>query len=459
MTQPNGRVRPIEVIAGLSLVGLPAAFLGYEFLPGAVWAWAIGAFAILGVIGPWANAARTSRVLAGPMIVASAIAVGWTGTEPLAEGVLAGAGVIAFILAAQILGDALVRGGYDRLIRALWSEIRWKTAWLALLGGYVLSWVFMFTSMPVMYSALYRYDDAAREARSPVAKDLGILLARAYGAAAMATPMGATVLVALAVTSVSLGDFLIAATPLSLMMMPLALIGLNGRLRALDEPGARLVAERAPDGSRFAYSLLLAMVVALMTMIATVSIFHLPPLSAVSLGAIIIAVIWGFLGARLIPGAPGGFNGWERELARYGRRLSDGGLLILAGSVVGTSLARTPLMNSLASALSELNVTIVGMVITIVVVIALRIVGMPPPAIVLVAGPVLVRAVSIPADAMAVLLVAASIFGFLISPASLTSAIVSSLTGWSPVEVSLSRQAPFVFLAGALACGYVLLIS
>jgi len=92
-------------------------------------------------------------------------------------------------------------------------------------------------------------------------------------------------------------------------------------------------------------------------------------------------------------------------------------------------------------------------------VVTLRIVGMPPPAIVLVAGPVLVRAVPLDADAMAVLLVAASIFGFLISPASLTSAIVSSLTGWSPVEVSLSRQAPFVFLAGALSCVYVLLIS
>ena len=367
--------------------------------------------------------------------------------------------MIAFILAAQILGDALVRGGYDRLIRALWSEIRWRTAWLALLGGYVLSWVFMFTSMPVMYSALYHYDDAAREARSPVAKDLGILLARAYGAAAVATPMGATVLVALAVTSVSLGDFLIVATPLSLMMMPLALIGLGGRLRVLDEPGGRLVAERAPEGSRFAYSLLWAMVAALMTMIAIVSIFHLPPLSAVSLGAIIIAVVWGFLGVRFVPDAPGGFNGWGPELARYGRRLSDGGLLILAGSVVGTSLARTPLMDSLAAALSELNITIVGMVITIVVVVTLRIVGMPPPAIVLVAGPVLVRAVPLDADAMAVLLVVASIFGFLISPASLTSAIVSSLTGWSPVEVSLSRQAPFVFLAGALSCVYVLLMS
>jgi hypothetical protein len=60
---------------------------------------------------------------------------------------------------------------------------------------------------------------------------------------------------------------------------------------------------------------------------------------------------------------------------------------------------------------------------------------------------------------MAVLLVVASTFSFLISPASLTSAMVSSLTGWSPVEVSLSRQLPFVALASVLSCGYVLLIS
>jgi hypothetical protein len=449
----------MEVLAGVSQVGLPATLFAYEFLVGGLWSWAVGLLAVLGIIAPWANAAKTTRMLAAPMIIASVIAVAWTGTGPLAEGVLSGAGVVAFILAAQVLGDALVRGGYDRLIRALWSGIRWRSAWLALLGGYILSWVFMFTSMPVMYSALYRYDDAARDARSPVAKDLGILLARAYGAAAVATPMGATVLVALAVTSVSLGDFLVVATPLSLMMAPLALIGIGGKLRALDEPGVRVTTEAAPTGSRFAYILLWAMLAALTVMIGVVSILHLPPLASVSLGVILIAAVWGLLGVRFVSGAPGGFSGWSSELARYGHRLSDGGLLILAGSVVGTSLARTPLMDSLESALTELGITIVGMIVTIVVVVALRVVGMPPPAIVLVAGPVLVRAISLDADAMALLLVVASIFGFLVSPASLTSAMVASMTGWTPVEVSLSRQAPFVILAGVLSCAYVLLIT
>jgi hypothetical protein len=198
---------------------------------------------------------------------------------------------------------------------------------------------------------------------------------------------------------------------------------------------------------------------ALLVMIAIVSVLKLSPLAGVSAGVILIAVVWGFLGVRLVPEAPDGFDCLRNELARYGRRLADGGLLVLAGSVFGTTIARTPLMDSFATALSNLDLTVAGVIITIVVVVGLRIVGMPPPAIGLVAGLVLVPAVPLEPQAMAVLLVVASTFGFLVSPASLTSAMVSSLTGWSPVEVSLSRQLPFVALASVLSCGYVLLIS
>ncbi|MGH2703008.1 MAG: hypothetical protein ACRDJ2_14700 [Actinomycetota bacterium] len=459
LSRQNVDAPPHAVLAGFSQVGLPSAFLLYELRPSTFASWAVGVFAVLAVIAPFSMAERTMRVLAVGMLAGSFVSVAWTGTDVVSEGVLNGAGVIAFILAAQILGDALVRGGYDQLFRALWADITWRASWLALLGGYLLSWVFMFTSMPVMYSALYRYDETTRNARSPLGKDLGILLARAYGAAAVATPMGATVLVALSVTSVSLGDFLVVATPLSLALVPLTLIGIGGRLRALDNPGVRLDSVRAPDGSRFSYGLLVAMMLALATMIAVVSLLHVPPLAGVSSGVILIAAVWGVLGVRFVPRAPGGFGGLQPELARYGRRLSNGGLLVLAGSVFGTTLARTPIMDSLSAGLSRLDITLAGVIITIIIVIALRVVGMPPPAIVLVAGPALVQAVPLEPQAMALLLVVAGIFGFLVSPASLTSAMVSSLTGWSPVEVSLARQLPFVALAGALSCGYVMLIS
>jgi hypothetical protein len=194
-------------------------------------------------------------------------------------------------------------------------------------------------------------------------------------------------------------------------------------------------------------------------MILAVSALHLPPLAGVAAGVIFIASVWGRLGRRFVPGAPGSARGLSDELARYGRRLSDGSLLMLAGSVVGTSLARSSLMEEVAGDLASVGTTGVGVAVTVVVVVALRLVGMPPPAIVLVAGPVLVRAVALEPVAMAVLLVAASIFGFLLAPASLTSAMVSSMTGWPPADVSLARQAPFVLLGGLVACAYVLLIS
>jgi hypothetical protein len=341
----------------------------------------------------------------------------------------------------------------------MWVDFRWRTSWLALLGGYLLSWVFMFTSMPVMYAALFRYDDETRRTKSAVAKDLGILLARAYASAAVATPMGATVLVALAVTSVSLGEFLPAAIPLSLMLAPLALIGMSNRLSTLDEPEGRPRSVAVEGGSKRSYLLLWTMVGALSLMIAIVSLLHIPPLAGVSAGVISIAIVWGLLGLRFVPIAPGGFPGWKQEVGRYGERLSDGALLIVAGSIAGTSLARTPAMDWIARNLSSFDVTIVGVAVTVVVVVGLRLVGMSPPAIVLVAGPVLARAVPLEAAAMAVLLVASSTFGFLISPSSLTSAMVSSLTGWSPVEVSLTRQAPFVLFGGLLSCAYVMVIS
>jgi hypothetical protein len=427
-----------------------------EFLPGRFWSLGLALFAVLGVLSPWRIASRSTRLMAGAMICGSVAAVVGAGVDPLWEGVVAGAGVVAFVVAAQVLGDALVRGGYDRLIRGLWGQRRFTTAALALGGGYVLSWVFMFTSMPVMYSALHSHAEEARERRSVAGKDLGILLARAYGAAAIATPMGATVLVALAVTDVPLGRFLVAAIPLSLAMVPLALVGMRRRLRELDERSPR---PREPQFGRVAYALLWTMSLALAAMILTVSALELPPLAGVAAGVIAIASVWGRLGRRLIPIAPGSELRRSDQLARYGRRLADGSLLILAGSVVGTSLARSPLMDEVARDLASAGSTGLGVVVTVVVVVALRVVGMPPPAIVLVAGPVLVRAVALEPVAMAVLLVAASIFGFLLAPASLTSAMVSSLTGWAPADVSLARQAPFVLLGGLVACAYVLLIS
>lgn len=53
------------------------------------------------------------------------------------------------------------------------------------------------------------------------------MLARSYSAAAVATPMGASVLVALTVTKVSLGEYLLAATPLSLLLVLFSVMGLS----------------------------------------------------------------------------------------------------------------------------------------------------------------------------------------------------------------------------------------
>jgi hypothetical protein len=198
---------------------------------------------------------------------------------------------------------------------------------------------------------------------------------------------------------------------------------------------------------------------ALTALIAAVSILHIPPLGGVSAGVILVAMVWGFLGTKIVPGAPGGYAGTRSELARYGHRLSSGALLMLAGSAAGTTLANTPVMDSIAGQLAQLDITILGVIITVVIVVVLRLVGMPPPAIVLVAGPALVRAVPLDPEAMAVLLVSACTLGILLSPSSLISAMVSALTGWSPVEVSLTRHLPYVTLAGILACAYVMLIS
>jgi hypothetical protein len=109
-----------------SQIVLPASFYAYNVKPGVITSTLVGTSALAAIAAPLAVAGRTVQVLAGVMLAGSMVAVAWTGHDAIREGILAGAGVVAFILAAQVLGDALVRGGYDRLIRALWSDVTWR---------------------------------------------------------------------------------------------------------------------------------------------------------------------------------------------------------------------------------------------------------------------------------------------------------------------------------------------
>src|SRR5919199_1953406 len=161
----------------------------------------------------WPFSTRGSRILAALMAAGSAACTPWAGTSWTYEASAAAGQIVAFLVAAQLLGVSLRAGTYDAALSSAWARLRMRPSLSALCGGYLTSWVIMFTSMPLMYAAVVARQPHARPPRTAVGKDLGILLARAYSAAAIATPMGATVLVALAVTGVPLGRFLLAALP------------------------------------------------------------------------------------------------------------------------------------------------------------------------------------------------------------------------------------------------------
>lgn len=279
------------------------------------------------------------------------------------------------------------------------------------------------------------------------------MLARSYSAAAVATPMGASVLVALTVTDASLGQYLVAATPLSLLLVFFSVMGLSSISQINRPKGDDTVLTPVLRATRL---LLLGLCAGLLLVIGLVIVLDLPVLPGFAAGILVNSVVWGALGWHLRAGS---VPSLRIQVLKNVRQVADGSILLLAGSFLGTALAKTTAMTELANRIEELGSTLAGVVLTLLAVVALRLVGLPPPAIVLVAGPVLSGSVNLSPPSMAVLLVTSAMLATLVAPNSLTTAMVSSFAGWSPIEVSMGRQITFVGVGSIAAVIYILILA
>lgn len=137
-------------------------------------------------------------------------------------------------------------------------------------------------------------------------------------------------------------------------------------------------------------------------MITLVIAFDLPVLPGFAAGILINAVLWGTLGWKpRRESAPS----LRIQALKNVRQVADGSILLLAGSFLGTALAKMTVMTTLSNQIEEVGIALVGVILTVLAVVVLRLVGLPPPAIVLVAGPVLSASVNLSPPSMAVLLV------------------------------------------------------
>lgn len=406
-------------------------------------------------VAVWTWCAPRSRALALVLLGAAAASLassgegGWLGSAVVAAGQ-----VIAFLLAARILGRYASLSSFDAALAEIISKAPFRASTWVLWGSYIVSWGFMFTSIPIIYTTVSSRFGRIGWDRSLMSRDLGILLGRSYAAAAIATPMGAIVPVALTVTDVSLSAFLFVAAPISVLIVPFCRIGVR-QIRELDGLGTDADADvRTSRATRLLLTLLFLSLTASLVVIA---VYEPPALPTITASILLNAVLWGELGRRYaLPRSR-----VRRRLAAFTGNafpLADGVLLIVSGALAGAALAQTPAIDWLTSFLDRSDSVLVGIALTMGSCVALRVVGMAPPIILLALGPLFNEALDMRAPLTALLLVTSTVLGFLLSPSSISNALVSATTGWTPLEVSLPKQLPYAAVMAFAVAAYVLLL-
>lgn len=456
---------PTGPVAAAILLSTGAFGIVYGLWPTPLLLWPTALSMLVTGITLWPHTRRQTRSLAGAFILVALAGTYWSSFNVAIEGATRIAELIAMLLAAQILNDAIAYGGYDRSVRVLLTNLRWPPTWTAVIGGYLLTWGFSLTAMPLIYSSLYGSTKTAGGKSyhaGPGQVTTAILLARAFAAAAIAAPIQPTVLLAVAISDASLISFLAWVVPMTWLILLAAFVD---RHRREQQDAIDLTAATAGTGtgstrlSRRQLVLLTGLFASLVIATVTVSVLPVRVIAGMSAVVSLAAFTWGPLGRKLLlngmPPEPGLLR---KTASNYTKRMADGVLLIGAGGIAGFILTHTPLMDFAAALLRQITLPAAAAVLTIAVVIGLRLLGVAPAVIIITVGPVLKETLPLSNVALAALLSAGSGMAFVLSPFSITSAMASSLTGRSPVEVSLSRQAVFAALGSLAAAAYVAIL-
>lgn len=297
---------------------------------------------------------------------------------------------------------------------------------------------------------------------------MSILLSRAFASATMVTPLQSTVLLAIATSGAEMTSYILAALPLSLILLLAGALDMpRGGHPAGNPASAAREAERAAasgtkgeepaaEYSVRGYVLLGLFFASLVLSVLIVSRLPVQVMAGQALALSSVAVLWGRLGRRAM--APVGGRTPPRNLRALGRdyvgRLSDGILLVSMGSMAGITLAATPLMEYAAIGLRGIQNELLAGTMVMAVIIIMRLAGVAPAVILVTVGPVLAAGLTMAPVSMALIMAVGSGMASILSPFSMSTALAVSLTGDSALYISIRRQTAYAVLAIAITLAY-----
>jgi C4-dicarboxylate transporter len=125
----------------------------------------------------------------------------------------------------------------------------------------------------------------------------------------------------------------------------------------------------------------------------------------------------------------------------------------------GTLLFESGLVEPLILFVREAQLPWLEFPLLVLLIWALRWLGLAPVISLMILGPAFAPAVSLPPPLYALALAFGGIVGFLGSPLSATNLFVASATGFSPFDVSIRHQGPYVAALAVLTSLYAFALA
>lgn len=407
---------------------------------------------VIGLLTSWPDTSRVARACTLVSVGAGVVGVMLVGAsvENIASGFTQMASIFAFFVLVRLLELPIVAGGFNRSVARFLSE-RAGVHNRAAAGGmltYGLGTGLSVGCVPIAYRSLEAMWHGADADEVPV---MGRLVTEGFTAANAWTPISPIVALALESTVATLPQVLVWLLPFSLLMLVFSVVRARRAGEILLEPGAG-------SRRRGAGEFLLVISFLVVSLVAIDAVWHIGPMGAAMVSIMVVVLIWqaSLEGAAAIPRLRGAVKAQEPTWPEHFTLFCSGGLLVGAAlTVAGSVGASTAVAGD--QLLWLLVVAPVGMVVAAVL-------GLYP-FVSLAAVGALLGGQFLGTDAVALtlaLVVGASV-GFLVSPFSGLTLLVSAMSGHSSFEVGLRWNRPFgvVFLVSgtALAVAAALTLS
>jgi hypothetical protein len=359
-----------------------------------------------------------------------------------------GGQVLGLLLLVEVLGAAVEGGRYDAVLTGLLIRGKHSKATLrraVSVGSCLLNLGGMFMgSVPAAFFAL-----GGKPGRDDL--PLAVAASRGFAASNLINPTSPLLVLAIAGSGAPLLPYLAYAFPLSALLL---LLDWFTEPRGATTPHADSPPQgRAQDwrwGQILAFSGAVFTALLVYRAARALGVVVLPRIGvAVSLGALVLGLV-----------EPSRFGACLRALPR--NRFASHAVSVpffALGASFGTLLVSSGLLTPVLSFISRLHAPPLEFPLVMALLLVLRWLGLAPVIGVMILGPIFATAVSLPPPLYALSLTVGAIVAFLGSPLSGTNLFVASVSGLSPLEVSVRIQGWYVATAAVLASLYAVALT